>query len=98
MGSTTGWERGDGFATILAGVLGSAAAGPIFVGFRHLVPKTVAIASGVVGAGVMALVGVDTLTDNAAAATSLAAGFWLVLVSSLVMVATGIADRSQIVD
>jgi len=95
-GATTGWERGDGFATILSGVLGASAAGPIFVGYRHLVPKTVAIAAGVVAATVMGLVGADTLSDSTAAGTSIAAGFWLLVFAAFAMIAAGIADRSQI--
>lgn len=98
VGSTTGWARGDGLATILCGVLGSSAAGPIFVGFRHLVPKTVAIASGVVAAAVMGLVAADTLSDSSVAGTNLSMGFWLALLASFTMIAAGIADRSLVTE
>lgn len=93
---TTGWERGDGIATVFAGVFGAAAAGPIFVGFRHIVPKTVAIVCGLIGAVVVGLVGLDVTSDSAAAATSLAPGFWLTLAGSMVMIVAGVAERTSI--
>ncbi|MGI9606685.1 MAG: hypothetical protein ACR2P0_11150 [Acidimicrobiales bacterium] len=97
VGGASGWERGDGLATIVAGVLGSAAAGPIFVGFHHIVPKTVAIVSGLVGIVVTALVGLDVLSDSAAAATGLGTGFWIVLAAAIGMTGAGIADQSQVI-
>lgn len=93
---TTGWERGDGIATVFAGVLGAAAAGPIFVGFRHIVPKTVAIVCGLIGAVVVGLVGLDVTSDSAAAGTSLAPGFWVTLAGSLAMIVAGVAERTSI--
>lgn len=93
---TTGWDRGDGIATVLAGVLGAAAAGPIFVGFRHIVPKTVAIVSGLVGAVVVGLVGLDVISDTSSAGTGLGVGFWIVMVGSLLMIGAGIAERTSI--
>ncbi|MBT8240040.1 MAG: hypothetical protein KJN63_02300 [Acidimicrobiia bacterium] len=95
-GDTTGWDRGDGLATVLAGVLGAAAAGPIFVGFRHIIPKTVAIVCGLVGAVVVGLVGLDVVSDTATAGTSLGAGFWVVLVGALAMIVAGAAERTSI--
>ena len=93
---TTGWERGDGIATVFAGVFGAAAAGPIFVGFRHIVPKTVAIVCGLVGAVVVGLVGLDVMSDTATAGTSLGVGFWVVLIGALAMIIAGVAERTSI--
>ncbi len=92
----SGWERGDGVATVLAGVLGAAAAGPIFVGFRHIVPKTVAIVCGLVGSVVVGLVGLDVISDTSSAGTSLGLGFWVALIASLVMVVAAIVERTSI--
>lgn len=89
----TGWERGDGIAAIVAGVVGSAAAGPIYVGFHHLVPKAIAIVCGLVGLVVIGLTAVGTLLDNASANTSIGVGFVVVLVASAAMTLAGVLHR-----
>lgn len=94
----TGWEMNDGIATIIAGVLGSAAAGPIFVGFRHVVPKTIAILSGLVALVVPGLHGLEALSDSALAETGVGVGFWTVLGSAIAMLLAGVADQSRFGD
>lgn len=89
----TGWERGDGIATIIAGVIGSATAGPIYVGFHHIVPKAAAVVSGLIGLVVIGLTAVGTLLDSAAADTSIGVGFIVVLAASAVMTLAGLAHR-----
>lgn len=89
----TGWERGDGIATIIAGIFGAAAAGPIYVGYNHIVPKTVAVVAGLVGLVVVGLTGASVLFDSDVADTSLATGFFVVSVGALAMLAGGIAHR-----
>ena len=94
----TGWEMNDGIATIIAGVLGSAAAGPIFVGFRHVVPKTIAILSGLVALVVPGLHGLEALSDSALAETGVGIGFWTVLGGAIAMLLAGVADQSRFGD
>ncbi len=94
----TGWEMNDGLATIIAGVLGSAAAGPIFVGFRHVVPKTIAILSGLVALVVPGLHGLEALSDSALAETGVGVGFWTVLGGAIAMLLAGVADQSRFGD
>lgn len=93
---TSGWALGDGLATVVAGVLGSAAAGPIFVGFRHIVPKTIGIVTGLVGTVVVGLSGLQTVTDSEAARTTVGTGFWIVAFGSIAMLSAGLADRSAL--
>lgn len=83
----SGWERGEGIATILGGVLGSAMAGPIFVGFRHVLPKATAIVAGFVG---IMVVGLAAISDGAPGI-----GFYAVLTASIVMVAAAVADQGD---
>ena len=94
----TGWDMNDGIVTIIAGVLGSAAAGPIFVGFRHVIPKTVAILSGLVALVVPGLKGLEALSDSALAETGVGAGFWTVLGGAIAMLLAGVADQSRFGD
>ena len=94
--SSTGWELGDGLATVVAGVLGSAAAGPIFVGYRHILPKTIAIVAGLVTTVVVGLSGLQAISDSSAANTTVGAGFWVVGVSGVAMLIAGLADRSPL--
>lgn len=89
----TGWDRGDGIATIIAGVLGSATAGPIYVGYHHIVPKIVAIIAGLVGLVVVGLTAVSVLFDNDASDTSLAIGFFVVLAGAAAMTLGGLVHR-----
>ena len=92
----TGWDRGDGIATIVAGILGSAAAGPFYVGYHHVVPKTVAIIAGLVGLVVVGLTAISVLFDNEASDTSLAVGFFVVLAGAVAMTLGGLAHRLDI--
>lgn len=94
--SSTGWELGDGLATVVAGVVGSAAAGPIFVGYRHVLPKTLAIVAGLVTTVVVGLSGLQAVSDSSAANTTVGAGFWVVGISGVAMLAAGLADRSPL--
>ena len=94
--SSTGWDLGDGLATVVAGVLGSAAAGPIFVGYRHVVPKTIAIVAGLVATVVVGLSGLQAISDSSAANTTVGGGFWVVAVSGVAMLMAALADRSPL--
>lgn len=89
----TGWDRGDGIATIIAGIFGSATAGPFYVGYHHIVPKTVAIISGLVGIVVVGLTAISVLFDSEAADTSLAVGFFVVLAGAAAMTIAGLVHR-----
>ena len=86
----TGWVRGDGIATILAGVVGSAMAGPIFVGFRHVLPKATAIVAGLVGVVVVGLAAIN--------ASGLGIGIYVELVAAIVMVGAAAADQGDALD
>ncbi len=89
----TGWDRGDGIATIIAGIFGSATAGPFYVGYHHIVPKIVAIIAGLVGLVVVGLTAVSVLLDSEASDTSLAAGFFVVLAGAAAMTLGGVVHR-----
>lgn len=94
----TGWDTSDGIVTIIAGVLGSAAAGPIFVGFRHVIPKTIAILSGLVALVVPGLKGLEVLSDSTLAETGVGVGFWIVVGGAIAMLLAGVADQSRFGD
>ena len=85
--SETGWARGDGIATLLAGVVGSAMAGPIFVGFRHVLPKATAIVAGLVGVVVVGLAAIN--------AGGIGLGIYIELGAALVMVLAAAADQGD---
>lgn len=89
----TGWERGDGIATIIAGVVGSATAGPIYVGFQHIAPKSIAVICGLIGLVVVGLSAASVLFDEVAAGTSTGVGFIVVLVGAASMTIAGLAHR-----
>jgi len=94
----SGWEMGDGIATVFAGVLGSAAAGPIYVGFRHMIPKTIALISGLVGFVVTGLAALRVVSDDVLNGTTVGLGIWVVLAGAVAMMVAALADRSTIVD
>jgi hypothetical protein len=91
----TGWDRGDGIVAVIAGVLGSAAAGPIFVGYRHVVPKLLAVIAGLAGVVAVGFVAIDVLLDEAATGTNLGIGFGVVLVAAITMIGAGLANRGE---
>ena len=91
--SETGWDRGDGMITVIAGVIGSAAAGPIAVGYRHLVPKLVAMVVGALGFAVAALAWVTVVSEESSG--SVGVGLIIVGVASLTMAMAGLADRGD---
>ena len=92
----TGWDRGDGIATVVAGVIGSAAAGPIYVDYRHIIPKSIAIVSGLIGLVVIGLTAISVLFDSESAGTSLGVGFVVVFIGSAAMAGAGLADRGEV--
>ena len=92
----TGWDRGDGIVAVVAGVVGASASGPIFVGFRHIVPKFVAIIAGLVGIAAVGLVAIDVLLDEQDTGTTLGLGFVVVLVGAIAMIGAGLADRGEV--
>jgi hypothetical protein len=92
----TGWDRGDGIATVVAGIIGSAAAGPIYVGYRHIIPKSIAIVSGLIGLVVIGLTAISVLFDSESAGTSLGIGFVVVFIGSAAMAGAGLADRGEV--
>jgi hypothetical protein len=94
----TGWDRGDGIATVIAGVIGSAAAGPIYVGYRHIIPKSIAIVSGLIGLVVIGLTAISVLFDSESAGTSIGVGFVVVFVGSAAMATAGLADRGEVLE
>lgn len=98
VGDVTGWDMSDGIGTIVAGVIGSAAAGPIFVGFRHIIPKSLAIVAGLAGLVIVGLRGLEVLSDSAVAETTVGFGFWLVLGASITMLLGAVADQSRFGD
>jgi len=83
----SGWSRGDGIATVIAGVVGSSMAGPIFVGFHHTIPKATAIVAGLVSIVVLGRVGLSGNGFGIGAYVGLAAAF--------VMVLAGAAERGE---
>jgi len=92
----TGWDRGDGIATVIAGVVGSAAAGPIYVGYRHIIPKSIAIIGGLIGLVVIGLTAISVLFDSELAGTSIGVGFIVVFVGAAAMALAGLADRGEV--
>ena len=94
----TGWDRGDGLFTIAAGVVGSATAGPIIVGFRHVIPKTLAVISGLIGVVVVGLAAIGGVLDSDVGGISLGLGFYVVLVGSTVLVAAALAGQAENLD
>ncbi|NNC80631.1 MAG: hypothetical protein HKN94_10815 [Acidimicrobiales bacterium] len=97
-GELSGWDMGDGIATVLAGILGSAAAGPILVGFRHMIPKTIALISGLVAVVVTGLAALRVVNDDVLNGTTLGVGVWVVIGGSLLMLLAAWADRSTLAD
>lgn len=92
----TGWDRGDGIAIVIAGVVGSAAAGPIYVGYRHIIPKSIAIVGGLIGLVVIGLTAISVLFDSESAGTSIGVGFIVVFVGAAAMALAGLADRGEV--
>ena len=88
----SGWDRGEGFATIIAGIAGSAAAGPIFVGFRHAIPKAAAIIGGLVGLVVIGLVSISSMDGGAG---TLGIGLIVVGAAAAAMLLAGIVQPSH---
>ncbi len=91
----TGWDRGDGIITVLAGVVGSAAAGPIYVGFRHMVPKLTAMICGALGFAVAALAWITTASDTGPGSATVGVGLIIAGIASLAMALAGLADRGE---
>ncbi len=92
----TGWERGDGILTVVAGIIGASMAGPIFVGFRHAIPKAAAIIAGVVAGIALGLVAVNSVLN--APGIDFALGFIIVAVAAAVMIIAGAADEGEFLD
>lgn len=88
----TGWDRGDGIATVLAGIVGSAAAGPIFVGYRHVIPKAIAIIAGLVGLVVAGIALIATLDGDTGSSVGVGVGLIVLAGSAGAMLLAGIAD------
>ena len=88
----SGWDRGEGIATVIAGIAGSAAAGPIFVGFRHAIPKAAAIMGGLVGLVVIGLVAISSMDGGAG---GLGIGLIIVGAAAAAMLLAGIAQPSH---
>ncbi len=91
----TGWERGDGLIVIVAGVIGASMAGPILVGFRHVLPKSLAIIAGVVGIIVAGLVAVNSVLETTARGVEFGVGFVVVLVGAIVMTLAALGDQGE---
>ncbi len=90
----SGWERGEGIVTVLAGILGASMGGPIFVGFRHAVPKAVAIISGAVALVVLGLVAVNSVTNTPG--IDFGVGIYVVAAGAVLTLIAGIADQGEI--
>ena len=94
VGEQSGWEAGDGIFTVIAGVIGSAAAGPIFVGFRHNLPRAIALVSGLAGLVVVAISFILSLESGAE--TGIGTGMIIAGLSAAAMVLAGIADDGAV--
>ena len=88
----SGWDRGEGIATVIAGIAGSAAAGSIFVGFRHAIPKAAAIIGGLVGLVVIGLVAISSMDGGAG---RLGIGLNIVGAAAAAMLLAGIVQPSH---
>ena len=88
----SGWDRGEGIATVIAGIAGSAAAGSIFVGFRHAIPKAAAIIGGLVGLVVIGLVAISSMDGGAG---RLGIGLIIVGAAAAAMLLAGIVQPSH---
>lgn len=88
----SGWDRGDGLATIIAGVVGAAAAGPIFVGFRHALPRAATIIAGLTGLVVAGIVVITTLDSSGETTRSVGVGVIVIAAAAAAMVLAGISD------
>ena len=91
----TGWERQDGIITIVAGIIGASMAGPIFVGFRHVVPKAVSIVSGVVAVIVLGLVAVNSVLGPTSSGVDFGLGFFIALAGAVFMIIAGASDKGE---
>ena len=91
----SGWDRGEGIATVIAGIVGAAAAGPIFVGFRHSLPRAAAIIAGLVGLVVVGIVVITTLDPSGEPARSVGTGAIVVIAAAAAMLLAGISDPGE---
>ena len=91
----SGWQRGDGIITMVAGVIGSSMAGPIFVGFRHVAPKAVAITVGVVAVIVLGLVAVNSVLGPSASGVDFGLGYFITLAGAAFMILAGVTDKGE---
>ncbi len=89
----TGWDLGDGYVTVLAGLLGASTAGPSFVGFRHAVPKFLAIVAAIAALVVIALFASDLVGANG---VSTGWGFWATLIGAGGLAGAGMAIRPDV--
>ncbi len=93
--NASGWERGEGTVTVIVGIAGSAAAGPIFVGFRHTVLKATAIIGGLVGLVVLGLTAISVFSDSAESAQGVGIGLIVVGAAAAAMLLAGITQPNS---
>ena len=93
--NASGWERGEGIVTVIVGIAGSAAAGPIFVGFRHTVLKATAIIGGLVGLVVLGLTAISVFSDSAESAPGVGIGLIVVGAAAAAMLLAGITQPNS---
>lgn len=90
--SQAGWERPDGIVAAIAGLLGAAASGPLWIGYRRLIPLLLTVA-GIVGTVIGAIAAVRIISDGDGSISNVGAGLVIVLASSLALIFTGLASR-----
>lgn len=94
-GGQTGWERGDGLVTVVLGIIGSGTAGPIWVGYRHIAPKAVAIVCGLGSLVTVALVLLAAIGADQGSGIGVGVGLYVVLAAAIVMVGAALVDRGD---
>ena len=97
--SESGWERGEGIVTVVAGVVAAAAAGPMFVGLRHVVSQVAAIISGLaslVAVGIVVISVLDAEAEPGVVEMGVGSGLIVVGASAAAIILAAIASQSEL--
>ena len=91
-----GWERLDGLVTIGAGIVGSTAAGPLIVGYRHYLPRLIMAFAAIISIVVLGLLFLDTARQPASIQPSFGIGFFVVFAGAIGMTLAALGDRRDV--
>jgi len=93
-----GWERLSGILTIASGVVGSTAAGPLIVGYRHHMPRLIMAFASIVSSVVLAFLAFEVMRLPVERETTFGIGFWVVLAGAIGMSVAALSERPDSLD